>query len=684
MAADADHDRVINTDRDRLIVRGREGDELRLRPWLEGANAEGFNAEFFKTLFDSDADLLAEEALRGGPLSHERIAAMLPRVVDRTFVGDPRRDERFIIEPDGSVEGLLGPLAELPPDELMRHGRWGLIDRRLPLPILRIERPGEPIREQIAVADIDPAGEPRLLVRRRVGDAVEYLAPAGEADAPAEAFADAIIARGRLVRDFHERGMTLEGGDELLGDLAADSLWLADLTMRGCHPRYGIGTYDRFKDHGFPPTVIHLGRCLLDWGHFARAAEVIGCYLDAYVSDEGTFVYYGPAVAEYGQLLSLCAHYVDLTGDARWWLRREPALRRIWGRLLALRREAVADEDAPPNARGLIAGLPEADYQGDAAQWREYYYSGDAWTVRGLSDAARTIRRLGAEEEAARIEAEVEAYRRDLLASIEASSVETSPVDADPEVYVPPGPTQTEPIARLTQDRHASYCNYRYFPEMISAGVLPARVVRRVLDWRLAHGGEMLAMTRFIDHLDDWPVLNVARALLETGEIERFELLLYAHLAHHHAAGWLDGPEQVKIFPDESGARRYHAGQVVPSQVVAPQMLRWALAYEPRDAEMLLIAPAVPADWIAHGLSARGLPTRWGRVDLSLRRAGERIEVDLRLPEGVPEVGVSLPLAGDEKLHRADIDGGLMLETAEREVFVQPEGERLRIIAIIR
>jgi hypothetical protein len=106
-------------------------------------------------------------------------------------------------------------------------------------------------------------------------------------------------------------------------------------------------------------------------------------------------VYYGPALAEYGQLLSLCAHYVDLTGDARWWLRREPALRRIWGRLLALRREAVADEDAPPNARGLIAGLPEADYQGDAAQWREYYYSGDAWTD------ARSLRR-GPDHPAAR------------------------------------------------------------------------------------------------------------------------------------------------------------------------------------------------------------------------------------------------------------------------------------------
>jgi hypothetical protein len=59
--------------------------------------------------------------------------------------------------------------------------------------------------------------------------------------------------------------------------------------------------------------------------------------------------------------------------------------------------------------------------------------------------------------------------------------------------------------------------------------------------------------------------------------------------------------------------------------------------------------------------------------------------VDLRLPEGVPEVGVSLPLAGDETLHRADIDGGLMLETADaRGVRATAGRDRLRIIAIIR
>ncbi|MFP4248036.1 MAG: hypothetical protein ACLFU7_00170 [Armatimonadota bacterium] len=660
-----------------LVVHDRGGEALQFHPRLEGANAEGFDDDFFDMLMESDADVLAERALEADEPSYEHVAAMMPRVVDETFVGDPRRDERFIVQPDGSVEGLLGPLAEIPPDALMRHGRWGVIDARLPLPILRIEQPGQPLREQITVADIDADGDPRLLARRRIGEHVEYFVPAGNVGSAEDAFADAIAWQWKMASGFAARGVTIESGGDMPSDLAASNLWLADLTLRGCHPRYGIGTYDRFKDHGFPPTVIHHARCLAEWGQFERAAEVLGCYLDAYVSDEGTFVYYGPAVAEYGQLLSVCARYVELSRDQRWWLRRESALRRIWGRLLELRRESAEDTMAPPNARGLIPGLPEADYQGSAEQWREYYYSGDVWTIRGLSDVARTLRRIGAEGEASRIEAEVADYERDLLSSVEATSVETGD-----GVYVPPGPTQTEPIERMTRDRHSSYCNYRYFAEMVSAEVLPQRVVRRVLEWRRAHGGEMLGMTRFIDHLDDWPVLNWARALLETNEIARYQLLLHAHLAHHQAAGWIAAPEQVKIVPDESGARRFHAGQVVPSQVVVPQMLRWALVYEPRDSETLLVAQAVQRSWLSEELRAKGLPTRWGPVDLSMWATEDRVEFELRLPDGVPEVGVRLPLAPGEKLKRVDIEGGMMLETSDGDVFVAPQAEAVRVIGI--
>jgi hypothetical protein len=87
------------------------------------------------------------------------------------------------------------------------------------------------------------------------------------------------------VRDFHERGMTLEGGDELLGDLAA-RLSLAgrpDACADAIRATASAPTIASRTTASRPRSSTY-GRCLLDWGHFARAAEVIGCYLDAYVS----------------------------------------------------------------------------------------------------------------------------------------------------------------------------------------------------------------------------------------------------------------------------------------------------------------------------------------------------------------------------------------------------------------
>lgn len=631
-----------------------KGERIELHPYLEGANTGGISTEQLDRIVAAQDDPLAEQVLARGEPNWSVVTAALPRLVDTTFVGDPRCDERFIIQPDGAVAGLLGPLTDLPFDALARYGRWGLIDRRLPLPVLQVDSAGAALREQIVVADLDARGQPRLLVRRRTGGTIDYLALTGLCDSPQHAFDAAVVRHQRLVREFHEEGIDLAGGDELLADLARASLWLADLTLRGCRPRYGIGTYDRFKDHSFPPTIIHLGQCLLEWGHFRRAADILSCYLDAYVADDGTFMYYGPAVSEYGQFLSLCVRYVELTGDLRWWLCRQSVLRRIWRRLLRLRDESSRDVNAPPGARGLIPGLPEADYHGSPEQWRQYYYSGDAWAVRGLTDVARLLRRSGDAPEAAYIEAEVADYRRDLLASVNRAAVET-----EDGIYVPPGPTQRRPIQRMTQNRHSSYCNYRYFAEMVSAGVFPAQVVQHVISWRRRHGGELLAMTRFEDRLDDWPVINWARAMLETGDVAHYQLLLYAHLAHHQCAGWLSAPEQVHIRPDASGVRRCVAGQVVPCQVTAPLLLRWALLYEMRDEDTLLVAPAVAYHWIdGKRLTAGDLPTRWGPMALSLHSDGKTVSVSLRLPAAPPAtLGVRLPRPSGATLRLTTVTG---------------------------
>ncbi len=310
-------------------------------------------------------------------------------------------------------------------------------------------------------------------------------------------------------------------------------------------------------------------------------------------------------------------------------MHRQATLRRVWGRLLTLRRESLADADAPDNCRGLVPGLPEADYHQDEEQWRQYYFSGDAWAVRGLQAMAALLVSVGQVEEGLAASTEADAWAEDLNAAVAASIVQT---DGGP--FVPPGPTQLEPFEHMTEGRHASFVNYRYWAEMISAGVLEPDAMRQVLDYRSSHGGELLAMTRFQDHLDDWPVINYARALLELGYIDRYQLLMYAHLTQHQAAGWLTAYEQVTLLPDEHGLRRQHAGQVSPCQTTVPQMLRWALAYEMRDEELLLIAPAVPWHWITdHPVEVTDLPTRWGYIELDISAMDNEVVVDVALPE---------------------------------------------------
>jgi len=62
--------------------------------------------------------------------------------------------------------------------------------------------------------------------------------------------------------------------------------------------------------------------------------------------------------------------------------------------------------------------------------------------------------------------------------------------------------------------------------------------------------------------------------------------------------------------------------------------------------EVLLVAPAVAHRWIAgdEGLRVTGLPTRWRRVDFTIRGDADAVEAHLRLPEGfAAQVRLRLP-----------------------------------------
>jgi len=323
-----------------------------------------------------------------------------------------------------------------------------------------------------------------------------------------------------------------------------------DATFQGDHPKYGIKQYAQNMHDSFPPIIIATVDALSAWGLGARAAELFRYWLLHLVRDDGTIDYYGPSVSEYGQLLHTAALLDERAGPDPWWHDGFPALDRIAGRLLRLRAEAEKDD-------GLIGGAPEADERKKVGK----YFHNNGWVVKGLRRWADLCERRAASPDTSvdRVRAAAHALADDTLAGIRRTWPE-DPTDR----WLPP---QTEPLERpdrITGTRIASYTNYRYWPELLSSGLLPADMANRVVEARLSFGGQFCGMTRFREWIDDWPLADHLYGLWALGRKHDFLLSLFGHIAYHQAEGHLTAYEQVHFPPGTS-----KAAYCLPCQLVA-------------------------------------------------------------------------------------------------------------------
>jgi hypothetical protein len=328
-----------------------------------------------------------------------------------------------------------------------------------------------------------------------------------------------------------------------------------DATFRGDHPKYGVGGYAQDMHDGFPPTIIAAVDALSAWGMNRRAAQLFRYWLANFVRETGTIKYYGPSVSEYGQLLHTAALLEERAGAAGWWAEGYKALDRLAEFLLQLQAAAAKDGS-------LISGVPEADTMRDTGR----YFHNNAWVVKGLrrwadlcqrqqaapTTAISTVRRISA------------ALAEDTLRAIR----KTWPADPS-DWWLPP---QVEPLKRpprLTVTTVACYTNYRYWPELLSSGLLPADLANRVVESRLSAGGQFCGMTRFADHLDDWPLADYLDGLWSLGRKRDFLFSLYGHVAYHQAEGHLTAYEQMSLPPG-----RPSADYCLPCQLVAARAAR--------------------------------------------------------------------------------------------------------------
>jgi hypothetical protein len=440
--------------------------------------------------------------------------------------------------------------------------------------------------------------------------------------------------------EFFAKGMRLEVPEARVSDSSKAAIVRALISEVGLEPRYGAGVYWAAVGDGFPPTTILLNLCMLDWGFTEEVKARLGYYLSHFVKQDGTIDFRGPAISEYGQILALAARYVRVTRDTGWMRENLPALQRITNSLLA--QMDVSRKSNPPDSPyyGLLRGVAEDDTRED----KKFYFSGDVWCWRGLVELGQLLRDEGPQggdaalgELGKSLLGKSATFRGDVLAALSrALRKDTTPP------FLSPTAEMVKPFGRMTEDEFASYTNYRYWLEMLSAGMLPPEMRDAIIAYRTSHGGELAGTTRFEDHMDDWPYANYAWGLLEADQIEHYLLGFYGHLTYHQTPGTFSAYEQVAI--KGHSVREYSADYCVPAELVGPQLLRWMIAWEPWDKQELWLAKAVPKRWFASGFSAKRIPTRWGAVNLGVVPVGNGLTAQVELASPHPELRVHIRL----------------------------------------
>ena len=145
---------------------------------------------------------------------------------------------------------------------------------------------------------------------------------------------------------------------------------------------------------------------------------------------------------------------------------------------------------------------------------------------------------------------------------------------------------------------------------MLCSMLLSKEYADAIVNMRENLGGELLSMTRFRSWVDNWPVLHYARFLLETGRVEKYLLLMYAHTAHHGRPDLMAYYEQIRTSAEVK------ADDCVPSLLTTPAMLGWAFAYERIGDRVLQLLSAIPKEWYNMPFFAKGIGYSGGKLDI--------------------------------------------------------------------
>lgn len=322
-----------------------------------------------------------------------------------------------------------------------------------------------------------------------------------------------------------------------------------------------------------------------------------------------------------------------------------PRVRKAADFLSALRAQRTTDAYRSGERASCYGLLPEsASHEGYLAHPVHAYWD-DFWGVRGLEAAAELGARAGWSDDASRWSREAAAFQTDVLRSL-------GRVIEDKALAYIPGSVEWADFDPTATSNAVAMLDF--------ADALPDKPLQAMLHTYLE------GLRRRRNGAMSWNnytayEIRLIGAFVRLGKREAANELLDFFLSDRRPRDWNQWPEITWRDPRSPG----HLGDLPHTWIAAEYLLALSamVAEERETTAALVLAAGMPWAWIAEGkgFAVRRLPTRFGRLDFSIRAAGDgaiRVAVGgaLALPAG--GLTVAPPLPPGRRIAAADAVSG--------------------------
>jgi hypothetical protein len=344
-------------------------------------------------------------------------------------------------------------------------------------------------------------------------------------------------------------------------------------------------------------------------------------------------------------LWSMSEHY-RITRDADWLRRVAPKMLAMCNWIIGQRRLALAQAAAQPEVtRGFIRYRPYADLLHPAAD-----YFSNSYLCKGLAAAAGVLAEIGMKDDAARLQRESEAYRKDITASMDKA------VFTDHGMEILPAIPDSRELW-MESDGSANGYYGIIAPCMLEASLAAwddpkAALLVNALEHR---GGLTVGVSRFHDLVDHAYAYGYWMNCLQRDEVKRAILGLYGSMAYGMSRGTYAAVECTAIRTGEN----YWTLPHTYSNTQQLRLLRNMLLRE--DGDKLWIGQAIPRPWLARGkrVAVTRAPTVFGPVTFSLSTAADgSMRVHLEPPMRSAPTEIIIRLRHPDHLKIGAVKGG--------------------------